>query len=136
MIMGILSSVYFRVFSLKKHSLQFMGNVGIYNVGKDMVKKNITFCQTESFTSPSWVGLPHETLVKTSKLAWLFIFQSCALHVAFSQVSFLWDTHENHLFIIWSLSLHTLSHSSLTIKNPHIYNEKWLKKLQSNLTQN
>ena len=129
--MGILSSVYFRVFSLKKHSLQFMGNVG-----KDMVKQNITFCQTESFMSPSWVGLPHETLVKTSKLAWLFIFQSCALHVAFSWVSFSRDTCENRLFILWSLSLHTLSHSSLTIKNPHIYNEKWLKKLQSNLTQN
>ena len=64
MIVGILLSVYFRVFSLKKHSLQFMGNVG-----KDTVKQNITFCQTESFTSPSWVGLPHETLVKTSKLA-------------------------------------------------------------------
>ena len=52
MIMGVLSSVYFRVFSLKKHSLQFVANEGIYSVGEDKVKQNITFYQIESFMSP------------------------------------------------------------------------------------
>ena len=80
------------------------------------------------------VGLSHETLTKSSKLAWFFTFQSCALHVALSWVSFSWGTCKLHLFILLSLSLHTLSYSSLTIKNPHKYKEIWLKKLQSNLT--
>ena len=38
-----------------------MVNKGIYSVGKDLVKQNITFCQTESFVGPSWVGLTCET---------------------------------------------------------------------------
>ena len=59
-----------------------MGNEGIYSVGKDMVKQNITFCQTESFVSPLWVGLTRETLAKTYSLVQFFIFQSCALNVA------------------------------------------------------
>ena len=33
------------------------------------------------------------------------------------------------MFFILSLSLHTLSHSSLTIKNPHKYKEIWLNKI-------
>ena len=32
-----LSRVMARVFSLKKHSSQYLGNVGIYSVGKDLV---------------------------------------------------------------------------------------------------
>ena len=139
MIVGITISnfqVYFIRFSLWKHSLQFVSNEGIYSVGKDLVKQNFTFCQTESFASPSQVGLTQETFGKTSSLAWLFIFHSCALQVALSWVKFSWDTCENHLSILWSLSLDTLLHSFLTIRNPHIYREKWLKKLQSNLTRN
>ena len=68
MIVGILLSVYFRVFSLKKHSLQFVGNEGIYNVDKDLVKQNLTFFQTGSFASPRKVSLTHETLAKISSL--------------------------------------------------------------------
>ena len=107
-----------------------------------MVKQNITFCQTESFASPSRVGLTRKTLAKISSLAWLFIFQLCALHVALSQVSFSWDIHKIHLFILLSLILHTLSGSSLTIRNPHTYREIWLKKFtikfgtELKLTQN
>ena len=119
-----------------------MDNEGIYSVGKDSVKQSLTFYQTESFASPLRVGLTLETLMKISSLAWLFIFQSCALHVAPSQVSFSQDTRENHLFILWSLSLHTFSHLSFTIWKPLTYREKWLKKftikfgMELNLTQN
>ena len=119
-----------------------MDNEGIYSVGKDLVKQNLTFCQTESFVSPLRVGLTCKTLVKISSLAWLLIFRACALHLALSRVSFSQDTHENHLFILWSLSFHTLLHSSLTIWNPHTYREKWLKKftikfgMELKLTQN
>ena len=113
-----------------------MGNEGIYNVGKDLVKENITFCQIECFATTSRVGLTHEILAKTSRLAWLFIFQSYALHIALSRVSFLWDTREIYLFILWNLSLHTLSHSSLTIRNPiNIGKYDW-RNLQSNLARN
>ena len=43
----------FFFFSSEKHSLQFVGNNGIYSMGKDLVKKNLTFCQIESFVNPS-----------------------------------------------------------------------------------
>ena len=67
---------------------------------------------------------------ENSRLAWLFAFQSCALHVATSRVSFSQASREIHLFFILSLGLHTLSHSSLiTNKNPHKYREKWLNKI-------
>ena len=130
------SQVYFLGFFLWKALFKICSNDGIYSVGKDLVEQNTTSWQTESFASTSWVGLTRETLAKTSRLAWLFIFQACVLHVGFSQVSFSQDTHEIHLFILWSLSLHTLSHSSLTIKNSHTYREIWLKKLQSKLARN
>ena len=74
MIVGITisnSQVYFlRVFSLKS-TLQFVGNEGIYiyNVGKDLVKQNITFFQIECFASTSWDGLSGNTLTKISILA-------------------------------------------------------------------
>ena len=37
-------------------------------MGKDMIKQNITFCQTKSFVDPSQVSLTCETLVKDT--AW------------------------------------------------------------------
>ena len=51
-------------------------------MGKNMVKQNITFCHIESFASPLWLGLTRETLAKSYNLTRLFIFQSCALHMA------------------------------------------------------
>ena len=41
-----------------------MGNEGIYSVGKDLVKQNITFCQTECFASTLRVAFTRETLAK------------------------------------------------------------------------
>ena len=133
MIVGITisnSQVYFlRVFSLKSTPHNFVANEGIYSVGKDLVKQNITFCQIKSFTIPSRVSLTRETLMKISSLAQLFIFQSCSLHVAFSRISFSRDTREIHQFILLSLSLCTLSHSSLTIKNPHTCREYMIEEI-------
>ena len=120
------SQVYFLGSSLWK----VLSNICRYSVDKYLVKQNITFFQTGSFASPSRVGLTLETLAKISSLAWLFIFQLCALHVALSQVSFSRDTREIHLFILLSLCLHTLSYSSLTIRNPHTFKEIWLKKFK------
>ena len=45
-----------------------MGNEGIYSVGKDLVKQNTTFCQIETFTGPSRVGLTCEKVTKMT--AW------------------------------------------------------------------
>ena len=45
-----------------------MGNEGIYSVRKDLVKQNITFCQTKNFAGPSWVGFTREIVAKN--LAW------------------------------------------------------------------
>ena len=101
-----------------------MGNEGIYSVGKDMVKQNITFCQTESFASLSRVGLTRETLAKTYSLARLFIFKSCALHLAFFMGKLLARQSRNPL-------VHFLKHESSPISltyplqlNPHTYKEK------------
>ena len=63
-----------------------MDNEGIYSVGKDLVKQNITFCQTETFVGPSRVGPSHEIVVKLT--VWHnSSSSSCALHVAFLQVA-------------------------------------------------
>ena len=116
-----------------------MGNEGIYSVDKDLVKQNITFCQTKSFVGPLWVGPTHEIVTKNP--AWHDSSPSC--HVLytwlFSWVSFSRDSHEPvtkstcSTFETWFFT--DLSHSSLTIN--HIYIQgKWLKKLQLNLVQN
>ena len=61
------SQVYFLGFFFsEKHSFQFVGNEGIYRMSKDLVKQNMTFCQTECFTSISWVDLSRKTLAKSS----------------------------------------------------------------------
>jgi len=65
------SHVYFLGFSLEKHSLHFVGKDDIYSVGKDLVKQNITFYQTETFAGPSRVGLTCETVAKIT--AWCLI---------------------------------------------------------------
>ena len=50
-----------RVFSLK-HSLSFVGNVGIYSVGIESVYQIAQFGKTECFTSVSREGLTRELL--------------------------------------------------------------------------
>ena len=45
-----------------------MGNEGIYNVGKDLVKQNITFYQTKTSAGPLWIAShSHETLASQSR---------------------------------------------------------------------
>ena len=108
----------------------------IYSVGKDLVKQTWQISQIECFASISREGLTRKTLVKTP--GWHDF--SSSSHVLYtwliSWVSFSRASCEIHLFIILNLSLPTLSHSSLTIWNPHTYSEIWLKKLQSNLARN
>jgi len=68
MIVGITifnSHLYFLGgFLFKKHSLQFVGNEGIYSMSKNLVKQNTTFCQTETFAGPSRVSSSSETVAK------------------------------------------------------------------------
>ena len=63
-------------------------------MGKDMIKQNITFCQTKSFVGPSQVSLTCETLVKDT--AWRD--SSSSSHVLytwiFSQVRYWRDSRE------------------------------------------
>ena len=56
-----------RVFTLK-HSSTFVGNGGIYSVGKESVYQIWQFSKTECFASILREGLTHETLTKTSYL--------------------------------------------------------------------
>ena len=68
---------------------------------------------------------------ETNNLAWLFSFQSCASHVATSQVSFSW----NPLYLQLSLSLHQLNTKPNTKKSHKIQGIK-LKQLQHFLSWN
>ena len=52
-----------RVFSLK-HSSIFVGNVGIYSVGKESVYQIAQSGKTECFASVLQEGLTHELLAK------------------------------------------------------------------------
>ena len=56
--------MFARVFSLKKHLLQYMGNVGIHSVGKDMVEQISKNSKIECFASISWEGLTREIVAK------------------------------------------------------------------------
>ena len=55
-----------RGFLFEKHSSQYVGNVGIYSVGRDLVYQILQIGQIEYFAGISREGLTHETLVKTS----------------------------------------------------------------------
>ena len=58
--------MFARVFSLKKNSLQYLGNVSIYSVGKDMVEQINQNSKTECFANISQESLTREIVAKTS----------------------------------------------------------------------
>ena len=58
--------MFARVFSLKKHILQYVGNVGIHSVGKDMVEQISKNSKTFCFASISREDLTREIVTKTS----------------------------------------------------------------------
>ena len=88
------------------------------------------FCKY--FTGKSYLRDTREILQAGMTLC----FQSCAVQMALSRDSFSRGTREIHLFIVLSLSLHHLLHSTLTIKNSHKYRKIRLNKLESNLAWN
>ena len=71
-----------RVFS-QKHSLTFVGNVGIYSVDTESVYQIVQSGKTECLMGVSREGLIREILTKHNclHLYWLFAFQSCARHI-------------------------------------------------------
>ena len=125
------------VFSLWKHSSQYVGNDGIYSLGKDVVEQIWQNSKTKCFVGISREGLTRETLAKTSchHLSWLFAFQSCAEHMLHFAGRLLSSYPWKHLWFSMSLeSSHFLSHITLTMKS-HIkykgqkieqnYNQIW-----------
>ena len=55
-----------KVFSLEKHSSQYVGNVGINSVGRDMVYQIRQNSKTEYFMGISRECLTREILAKTN----------------------------------------------------------------------
>ena len=115
-------------FSFWKHSSQYVGNGGIYSVGKDLVehkwqnnKKNVS----QVFHRKA---LPMN-FSRDLQLSWLFAFQLCALHVTTLQDSFSRTSCEIHLIFNMRLSLHTLSHTTLTIKSHIKCKIKWSNRI-------
>ena len=58
--------MFARVFSLKKHILQYVGNVAIHSVSKDMVEQISKNSKTFCFASISREDLTREIVTKTS----------------------------------------------------------------------
>ena len=94
-------------FLSEKHSSQYVGNVSIYSVGKDMVYQIWQNNKIECFTGISRKCLTREIFAKTNchHLSWLFTFQSCAKHMA---------------------SLRGKATRELPVKTPLIFNLSWV----------
>ena len=126
-----------RVFS-QKHSLTFVGNVGIYRVGTESVYQIVQSSRTKCFAGVSREGLTRELLAKHNclHLYWLFAFQSCARHMLHFMV-YLVASYPWEIFWLQLLeSSHTLSlslyHTTLTIK---LHNKYRVQKIEYNYNQ-
>ena len=123
-----------RVFC-QKHSSTYVGNGGIYSVGKDKVCQKWQFDKIKCFTSVSREGLTRKTLAKTSCLHPILTLQipiMCRAHASFCRML----SHELPTKTLQSsicLSLHThthtlsLSHTQPLQLNPTI--NTWYKRL-------
>ena len=129
------NQVYFQWFSLWKHSLQYVGNDGIYSVGRDMVYQIWQNSKTECFAGISWEGLTCEILLKTSchHLSWLFAFQSCVELMAHFARRLLTSYPRK---LLWSSicleSSHSFSHTTYTMKSHIKYR---VHKIEENYNQ-
>ena len=134
-----LSRVMARIFSLKKHSSQYVGNVDIYSVGRDLVYQIWQIGKTECFAGISQEGLTHKTVMKTNcTICHDSSHSSHVLSTYFtSQKGFSRATRKNIFDLQGVLSLHTLSHTQPLQWNPtKIQDTKDWTKLQSNLAWN
>ena len=115
-----------RVFS-QKHSSTYVGNGGIYSVGKDRVYQKLQSGKTKCFVGFSREGLTRETFAKTRDTRKNQLSPSCpnSLHSSHvqgtcitSREAYSRATHENSFSLQLALSLHTLflSHTTLTNK--------------------
>ena len=123
-----------RVFS-QKHSSAFVGNVGIYSVGKESVYQIWQFSKTECFADISWEGLIHETLAKTSCLHPVLILRIPIISRAHASLRGK-PTCELPIKTIclqlpWVFT-HSLSHTTLTNKSNIKYREH---KIEQNYNQ-
>ena len=122
-------------FLFEKHFFQYMGNVGIYSMGRDLVYQIWQIGKIECFTGISREGLTCETLVKTSchHLKWLFTFQLYAEHVLHFAGSLLASYSRKHFWSSMSLEFsHSLSHTTLTMKSHIKYR---IQKIEQNYNQ-
>ena len=115
--------------------LYFVGNEGLYSVGKGM-RKDTQNNQVESFAGYSRLGLNCEWLAKSS-LPITFQIQSCASHVACFMG---WHSRASGLLVAKSSSsqnLHQTLHmyTTLTLYLTKQQENDWTE-LQSNLTWN
>ena len=130
-----------RVFS-KKHCLTFVGNVGIYSVGTEIVHQIGKFGKTKCFASVSREGLTHELLMKHSCLhpvLTLRIPVICKAHASFHGMlsrELPAKTLQSSICLSVTLSL-SFTHITLIIKSHNKYRvqKDWIK-LQSNLARN
>ena len=124
-------------FSLWRHFSQYMVNVVIYSVGRDMMYQIWQNSNIKCFVGIWRESLTREILAKISyhHLSWLFAFQSCAKHMLHFTRRLLASYPRK---LLWSSicfkPLHSFSHTTLTMKS-HInyrvqnieqnYNQIW-----------
>ena len=95
-------------------------------MGKVLVKQNITFCQTNIFVGPLWVGLTHETIAENP--AWHN--SSSSSHVLYMSLFSRVASRETVASQLWNLLDQLLELDSSSIfhthplqLNPHTYRE-------------
>ena len=64
-----------------------MGNEGLYNIGKGMMKSTLKKLQAKSFVSHSWLDLNHEVTREIQPGKETLQIPACACHVTFCELA-------------------------------------------------
>ena len=88
-----------------------MGNEGLYNIGKGMIKSTLKKLQAESFASHSWLDLNHEVTRKIQLGKETLQILACAFHMAFCELALVSQSWASHKFFIFIEIYQSLTHN-------------------------
>ena len=110
-------------FSLSKALYNFVDNVGLNSVSKEMRKTHFKKVQAMSFTGHSWLGLSHKVNHEIQPNMRLFIFQHVILTWPFAGYPLASQSRTS----LSSQVFTKLSHSTLTLNLTKILGNDWAK---------
>ena len=119
-------------FSLSKALYNFVDNVGLNSVSKEMRKTHFKKVQAMSFTGHSWLGVSHKVNREIQPNMRLFIFQHVILTWPFAGYSL-----SSQVFTKLSYSTLTLNPTKILGNDWAKYNQIWYKiKANKNIVVN